>query len=74
MIIQCSYCKGTGRKYASYEYTDTCPICEGAGNIDVPSIAKCNSCRGTGRKYASYEYTDICAVCRGTAVTLIKCY
>ena len=74
MIIKCSYCKGTGRKYANYNYTDICPICGGAGNIDVPSIAICNACKGTGRKYGNYSYLDICSACRGTGVTSIRSY
>lgn len=74
MIIKCNYCKGTGRKHADYSYNDTCPICQGAGNIVVESMAKCNSCKGTGRKHGSYNYTDICPSCNGTAVTSLRAY
>jgi DnaJ-class molecular chaperone len=49
----CAYCHGTrevgvGELVPDYQ---TCPVCEGHGNIRVPSeYIKCHQCDGTGKE------------------------
>jgi len=71
MIIKCGYCKGSGKKYSNA--TDICPVCSGAGQVDVPSEHyTCGYCKGSGHKYSNAS--DICPVCNGVGVTRVAKY
>lgn len=73
MEIKCAYCKGSGKKYGERGgYTDKCPVCYGAGKVDIPSgsnTTECSYCSGSGKKYGEHGgYTDICPTCNGIGV------
>ena len=71
MIIECTYCQGTGKKYGE-NHSDICPVCDGVGEVNVPSEHnECGYCNGTGHKYGR-SHSDICPVCNGVGVTRIK--
>jgi RecJ-like exonuclease len=71
----CAYCHGTrevdvGELVPDYQ---TCPVCEGHGNIRVPSeYVRCRQCSGTGKEDVGecIEWFMPCAKCYGTGWAL----
>jgi len=67
-IIECKFCRGTGRDPSPLKSYEKCPVCEGKGDIAIKSFddyKKCKFCRGTGRDPSPLRCYEICPVCKG---------
>lgn len=76
-LLECRYCKGSGKKYGkNSSNTSKCPICSGKGlnKIDASgksglSPVKCQYCKGSGHKYGyDSSNTSKCPICSGIGV------
>lgn len=72
MIFRCKYCNSTGKIGDVFSGFKPCPICGGAGelNVNIPKDrqAKCKFCDGLGKIGDVFSGYKPCPTCRGVGI------